>query len=161
MRNMIAKGTQSGCADPDLWRVNLLGWNLRERERERAFSLQLVDQSSPEFFQHCFWREGSVMCSMDVKDAFLTVVQERPTLVHTTDAGRNRRSFSLGRVLPGQRDGSLQWYKSITSFLKKHLALEEHAPYPCILKHESCVVMIHVDDLLVVGRRKFVPFHQR
>ena len=101
------------------------------------------------------------MCSMDVKDAFLTVVQERPTLVHTTDAGRNRRSFSLGRVLPGQRDGSLQWYKSITSFLKKHLDLEEHAPYPCILKHESCVVMIHVDDLLVVGRRKFVPFHQR
>ena len=95
---------------------------------------------------------------MDVKDAVLTVVQERPTLVHATDASGNSRSFALGRILPGKRDGSfsLQWYKSITSLLETHLKLEEHAPYPCILKNDSCVVMIHVDDLLVVGRRRFV-----
>lgn len=37
----------------------------------------------------------------------------------------------------------------ITSFLKKNLELEEHLPYPCVLKSKdnSCVVMIHVDDL--------------
>ena len=35
---------------------------------------------------------------------------------------------------PGQRDGSLLWYKAITAFLKKNLDLEEHTPYPCVLK---------------------------
>ena len=61
-------------------------------------------------------------------------------------------------MLPGQRDGSLLWYKAITSFLKQHLDFEEHAPYPCVLKTKdnSCIVMIHVDDLLVAGRRSFV-----
>eukprot|EP00435_Cladocopium_sp_Y103_P054801 s692_g18.t1 len=73
--------------------------------------------------------EDYIICSLDVKDAFLTDVQACPTLVHTTDASGNSRSYALGRVLPGQRDGSLLWYKSITSFLKKHLDLEEHVPY--------------------------------
>ena len=64
----------------------------------------------------------------------------------------------MGRVLPGQRDGSLLWYKAITSYLKKTLDLEEHAPYPCVLKSKdnSCIVMIHVDDLLVAVRKSFV-----
>ena len=68
------------------------------------------------------------------------------------------RSFALGKVLPGQRDGSLLWYKAITAFLKKNLDLEEHTPYPCVLKGKdnSCVVMIHVDDLLIAGKRSFV-----
>ena len=93
-----------------------------------------------------------------MRDAFLTVQQECPTLVHTSDAGGNVRSFALGRVLPGQRDGSLLWYKAITSYLKKTLDLEEHAPYPCVLKSKdnSCIVMIHVDDLLVAERKSFV-----
>ena len=36
--------------------------------------------------------------------------------------------------------------------------MAEHIPYPCILKapDSSCVVLIHVDDTLVVGRRIFV-----
>jgi hypothetical protein len=34
------------------------------------------------------------------------VLQEKPTLVHTTDASGVTRSFALGKVLPGQRDGS-------------------------------------------------------
>ena len=38
------------------------------------------------------------------------------------------------------------------------LDLEEHTPYPSILRSKdgSCVVMIHVDDLLVVGKRDYV-----
>ena len=96
--------------------------------------------------------------NMDVRDAFLTVKQERDTLVNTTDASGTTRSFSLGKVLPGHRDGSLLWYREITSFLKSKLDLEEHTPYPCILRSRdgSCVVMIHVDDLLVVGKRDYV-----
>jgi hypothetical protein len=64
----------------------------------------------------------------------------------------------LGKVLPGQRDGSLLWYRATTNFLKSKLGLEEHTPYPCILRSKdgSCVVMIHVDDLFVVGKRDYV-----
>ena len=56
-------------------------------------------------------------------------------------------------MLPGQRDGSLLWYRAITSFLKSKLGLEEHTPQ---LGDGSCVVMIHVDDLLVFGKRDYV-----
>ena len=99
-----------------------------------------------------------VLASLDVMDAFLTVEQERPTLVHTVDAAGNSQTYALGKVLPGQRDGSLLWYKAITRFLKDKLDLEEHAPYPCVLKSKehSCIVMIHVDDLVVAGRRSFI-----
>ena len=48
----------------------------------------------------------------------------------------NNSQFSLGKVLPGQRDGSLLWYRAITSFLKSKLDLEEHTPYP-ISMHSS------------------------
>ena len=34
----------------------------------------------------------------------------------------------------------------------------EHEPYPCVLspKDGSCAVMIHVDDMLIVGHKDFV-----
>ena len=47
-----------------------------------------------------------VMASLDVRDAFLTVKQERDTLVRTADASGATRSYALGKVLPGQRDVS-------------------------------------------------------
>ena len=79
-------------------------------------------------------------------------------MVHTADASGATRSYALGKVLPGQRDGILLWYCAITNFLKTKLDLEEHSPYPRILKSKdgSCVVMIHVDHLLVVGKRDYV-----
>ena len=78
--------------------------------------------------------------------------------MHTVDAGGNSCTFALRKVLPGQRDDSLLWYKAVTKFLKEKLDLDEHAPYPCILKSKdnSCIVMIHIDDLLVAGRRSFI-----
>ena len=102
--------------------------------------------------------EDAILASLDVRDAFVTVQQECPTLVHTSDARGNVRSFVLGPVLPGQRDGSLLWHKAITSYLEKTLDLEEYAPYPCVLKSKdnSCIVMIRVDDLLVAERKSFV-----
>ena len=101
---------------------------------------------------------NTVMTSMDFKDAFLTVRQQVPTLVNCQLADGSVEGFSLGRVLPGQRDGSLMWYKDLTAVLKDDLGMIEHGPYPCILKtpDSSCFVLIHVDDVLVVGRRGFV-----
>ena len=112
----------------------------------------------PALFLQMREHSNSALVSLDVRDAYLTVVQQCPTLVHTTDAGGTTRSFSLGRVLPGQRDGSLPWYKDITDFLKSKLDMVEHEPYPCVLatRDRSCAVMIHVDDMLIVGRKEFV-----
>jgi len=100
----------------------------------------------------------AVMVSIDVKDAFLTVSQETPTVVRCQLADGTSMGYSLGKVLPGQRDGSLLCHKDITGLLKTELAMAEHIPYPCILKTpgSSCVVLVHVDNILVVGRRSFV-----
>ena len=52
----------------------------------------------------------------------------------------------------------LLWYRDITDFLKSKLDMVEHEPYPCVLAtgDRSCAVMIHVDDMLIVGRKDFV-----
>ena len=130
-------------------------------ERESLFSPasgSIISRVLPTLFLQMREHSNSVLVSLDVRDAFLTVMQQCPTLVHTTDAGGTTRSFSLGRVLPGQRDGSLLWYRDITDFLKSKLDMVEHEPYPCVLatRDRSCAVMIHVDDMLIVGRKDFV-----
>ena len=132
-----------------------------EPERENLFSPasgSIISRVLPTVFLERREKENMVMASLDVRDAFLTVKQEKNTLVRATDASGTVRSYSLGKVLPGQRDGSLLWYRATTNFLKSKLGLEEHTPYPCILRSKdgSCVVMIHVDDLFVVGKRDYV-----
>eukprot|EP00435_Cladocopium_sp_Y103_P035698 s4054_g9.t1 len=63
-------------------------------------------------------REDAIMASIDVKDAFLTVPQETPTTVRCQLADGQTKDYSLGKVLPGQRDGSLVWHKAITGVMK-------------------------------------------
>ena len=65
------------------------------------------------------------MAAIDIADAFLTVDQRKPTLVVCGDL-----LFALGKVL-GQRDGSQQWYDSVTSFTRRKLNFESCAAYPC------------------------------
>ena len=88
-----------------------------EPERESLFSPasgSIISRIFPTVFLEVRDTLSSsvVLASLDVRDAFLTVEQERPSLVHTTDASGNEWSFGLGRVLPGQRDGSLLWYRA-------------------------------------------------
>jgi hypothetical protein len=61
-------------------------------------------------------------------------------------------------VLPGQRDGSRLWHQDITKVIKEELGMSVHEPYPCILKSQDgcCFALIHVDDILVIGKRDFV-----
>ena len=76
-----------------------------------------------------------------------------------TDANGNSVQYSLGRVLPGQRDGSLLWYKDLAKFVKEcPLEIAELDAYPSILrsKNGDCFLMVHVDDLLIVGSRDAV-----
>ena len=102
--------------------------------------------------------DEAVMMAIDIKDAFLTVSQETPTVVRCQLANGETRDYSLGKVHPGQRDSSLLWHRAITGLLKSELSMEEHIPYPCILKTPgaSCMVLVHVDEILVVGRKKLV-----
>eukprot|EP00435_Cladocopium_sp_Y103_P071650 s25_g38.t1 len=107
-----------------------------------------------EMQQYC----DAVMRSVDVKDAFLTVKQQCPTVVQCQMANGERADFGLGKVLPGQRDGRRLWYQDITKVMKDELNMTAHEPYPFTLKSQdgSCYVLIHVDDVLVVGKCDFV-----
>ena len=62
-------------------------------------------------------------------------------------------------MLPGQRDGSLLWYRDLAKHVRQGpLDMKELDAYPSILKskHGDCFLMVHVDDLLIVGSRDAV-----
>ena len=131
-------------------------------DRESLFSpatSNIASRILPVCFLNLREHQDAVMVSIDVKDAFLTVRQKVPTRVSCTDAAGSTVSYSLGRVLPGQRDGSLLWYEDLAKFVKEcDLEMTEFKPYPSILKSKlgNCFLMVHVDDLLVVGTRQAV-----
>ena len=100
-----------------------------------------------------------LMLAIDVKDAFLTVEQEQPIRVRCTDASGTSISYSLGRVLPGQRDGSLLWHKDLVKLLESSsLKMAENEAYPSMLRSAKgdCLMLVHIDDILIVGSRKTV-----
>ena len=131
-------------------------------DREALFSpatSNIASRILPVCFLALREHQDTMMVAIDVKDAFLTVKQEQPTRVRCTDASGRSVSYSLGRVLPGQRDGSLLWHRDLVKFVgESSLGMEEFEAYPSILlfKPGDCLLMIHVDDLLVVGSRKAV-----
>ena len=96
------------------------------------------------------------MMSLDVSDAFLTVNQERPTVVTAVDAAGVQHRFILGKVLPGQRDGSLLWHRDLAGFLKTEFGITPFGPYPSLLRNDKCLVIIHVDDMLFTGDRSYL-----
>ena len=96
--------------------------------------------------QHPDW----VLATIDISDAFLTVDQLDATLVSYVDKDGNETMFSLGKVLPGQRCGSRDWYESITDYLKEEIAVEVCPSYPVLLRSASrdCLMHLHVDDIM-------------
>ena len=87
---------------------------------------------------------------IDVSDAFLTVDQVVPTrVVYKPVDGGPPVYFALGKVLPGQRDGSEKWYVSLTEFLGSSLNIEALESYPTLLRApQDSVMQLHVDDIL-------------
>ena len=148
-------------------------WLRRSRYVAREFSWLSPDRQdlfSPasssitnRLLPYCFLHRGSinggqVMAALDIGDAFLTVDQQQPTIVTCELASGEMQEFSLGKVLPGQRDGSLLWYKSLTKFLSDHLQMEPLQLYPCLLKSPDnrCLMLLHVDDILVACDEDFL-----
>ena len=91
-----------------------------------------------------------VLATIDISDAFLTVDQIEPTIVSYIDKDGNETVFALGKVLPGQRCGSRDWYESFTEFLKEEIAVEVCPSYPVLLRTPSrdCLMHLHVDDIM-------------
>ena len=90
------------------------------------------------------------LCSIDIADAFLMVEQRELTQMTCEDAGGNISHYMLGKVLPGQRNGSQMWHESFSSSLPQDLKIEECAAYPCLLRTEmdenlerpSCLLLL-------------------
>ena len=162
------------------WRDKFIGdtryWLRRSRYVAREFSWLSPDRQDlfspasssitnrllPYCYLHRFSHDNSqVLAALDIGDAFLTVDQQQPTIVTCELASGDVEEFALGKVLPGQRDGSLLWYQALTSFLAEHLAMEPFPPYPCLLKSSDCkcLMLLHVDDILVVCSQNFLDDH--
>ena len=106
-------------------------WLRRSRYVARAFAWLTPDRQDlfspassvltvrllPTFFMK--WKsDGYVLGAIDIGDAFLVVPQRELTVVTCELAAGDTMNFVLGKVLPGQRDGSQLWHESFSAFLR-------------------------------------------
>ena len=91
-----------------------------------------------------------LMASLEVKDAFLCAPQEQPLRVQLGSL-----SYLVHRNLPGQRMAARLWYEHLRKFMEKEMAFEFCPEQPCLARNDKCSVLIHVDDILYVGSKKF------
>ena len=125
-------------------------------ERQDLFSpasSNITNRLLPSLFLH--WKKKCpekrfTLAAIDIGDAFLTVPQVQPTLVSS-----GTETYALGRVLPGQRDGSQLWFESVSSFLKERLSFKHCEAYPSLLANDKCLILLHVDDMLVLTEQQY------
>ena len=73
----------------------------------------IVSRLLPTMFLDRREHVDAVMVAVDFKNFFLTVKQQAPIIVICQLADGQTVNYSLGRVLPGQRDGSLLWHGDV------------------------------------------------
>ncbi|CAE7303180.1 unnamed protein product [Symbiodinium sp. CCMP2592] len=98
------------------------------------------------------------LVAIDVSDAFLTVDQTVPTeVVYRPTGGGPEVKFALGKLLPGQRDGSEKWYGSFLQHLSSSLSVESCEAYPTLLRTKGLesVMQLRVDDMLAFTTLKY------
>ena len=84
--------------------------------------------------------------SLDIKDAFLQVEQEKPVQV-STKIGQ----FRVDRNLPGQRIGAKAWFTHVTVFLES-CGFSFCKENPCLgRRDDNTYILIHVDDIMFCG----------
>ena len=88
----------------------------------------------------------TVLGCLDVKGAFLQVEQEEPILVHIQN-----QPYVIQKNLPGQRMGAKQLRKYLSTKLNDSFCSEQ----PCLARNEESTIIIHVDDIVFVGRKKY------
>ena len=97
--------------------------------------------------------EDWCLVSIDVSDAYLTVRQGR-----LVEVVHNGAKFVLGRLLPGQRVASREWYIAFSNHLDEHLSFEKCAALPSLVrdpKHQF-FMQLHVGDMLGAGSYKYL-----
>ena len=129
-----------------------------EPDREQLFSpasnnlLVRILPSLAMTFRHKGW----VSLSLDISDAFLTVSQKIDTCIRVRTASGGSRVFRLIKMLPGQRDGTLNWADELTGFLRENVSIETFPQSPALCRTADCQagLLIHVDDVYGAGHRK-------
>ena len=91
-------------------------------------------------------KHSVVLGTVDIKDAFLMVDQEKPMAV-----GLHNRLYRVKKNVAGQRLGAKMWYWSFRQFLNEHLDMHWCIEQTCIAKNSHCCVMVHVDDVMFCG----------
>ena len=104
------------------------------------------------------WKSlGYVLCAIDIADAFLMVPQKEPTQVTCELATGEKMDFMLGKVLPGQRNGSQMWREAFSGFLSSELQINDFPAYPSLLRSPNgeCLMLLH-DDVLCLSTQKYL-----
>ena len=57
--------------------------------------------------------------------------------------------------MPGQRFGARAWYWFFREYVSESMGFEWCAVQPCLAKFGENVFMVHVDDVLFTGSKKF------
>jgi hypothetical protein len=94
-----------------------------------------------------------VLCSLDIKYAFLQVPQKDPIQVDLHGV-----SYVILKNLPGQRQGAREWYWHFRQFLTDELGFSWCDIQPCLAKTPQGIVLLHVDDVLFCGSSEY--FHK-
>ena len=101
--------------------------------------LYLMQQSEAEGMSSDY---EPTLCSLDIKDAFLQVPQREPIRVYLDNV-----PYIILRNLPGQRQGSKEWYWHFRQFLTDELGFQWCDIQPCLAKTKDATILLHVDDV--------------
>ena len=93
---------------------------------------------------------------LDVKDAYLNCPQPKLVRVRISYKIAEKldipQDWLLGRVLPGQREGAAEWYKTLAKELERGgLRRCPEAPTVWFNDKKSVILLSHVDDILLSG----------
>lgn len=89
----------------------------------------------------------------DVKGAFLHAPLEENVFIKTPEGStRKSKYLKLNKSLYGLKQAPLNWYKTLSSWIKEN-GFEESNSDPCLYLHADNITALffHVDDLVVVG----------
>ena len=87
-------------------------------------------------------KHSVVLGTVDIKDAFLMVDQEKPMAVSL-----HHKLYRVKKNVSGAK----MWYWSFRDLLNKHLDMHWCIEQPCMAKNSHCWVMVHVDDVMFCG----------
>ena len=104
------------------------------------------------FLSYKFTHPDTEYCllSMDIKDAYLQVDQPTPVVSKIQLGPGIFGNFIFEKMVPGQREGSQQWFLHFYKFLSEHFTTSQCDVCPAVIKTPQGPGMVHVDDSLML-----------